>query len=42
MVELFEDIFWETAVASVGLLMPIISISLIIKLIHWIIIRGSD
>lgn len=42
MIDLFEDIFWETATQAAVLFMPIISIILIVKLIHYFIIRGSD
>lgn len=42
MVDLFEDIFWETATQCVVLFLPIIAIILTIKIIHFLIIRGTD
>lgn len=41
-VDLFENVFWNTATSMVNLLMPIISITLIIKIVHYFIIKGSD
>ena len=42
LVNIFKDLFWETATQGVVLIVPIISIILIMKLIHSVIIRGSD
>ena len=42
MVELWESVFWETATQMAQIIMPIISIILIIKIIHYFIIRGTD
>lgn len=41
-VDLFENIFWNVATNMVYLIMPLISITLIIKIIHYFIIKGSD
>lgn len=42
MVELFESIFWETATQSVVLFVPILSVIIISKLIHFFIIRSAE
>lgn len=42
MTELWESVFWETATKMAAIIMPIISITLIIKIIHYFIVRGTD
>lgn len=41
-VNLFNTIFWNTAQQMALLIMPIISIIVIIKAIHFFIIKGTD
>ena len=41
-VELFEQVFWNVAQNMALLIMPLISITLIIKIIHYFIIKGTD
>ena len=41
-VNLFEQVFWNVAQNMALLIMPLISITLIIKIIHYFIIRGTD
>ena len=38
-VDLFENVFWEVATNMAYLIMPLISITLIIKIIHYFIIK---
>ena len=39
MVELFETYFWETATASVQLIVPILALFLVFRLIHDLLYR---
>lgn len=41
-VSLFEQVFWNVAQNMALLIMPLISITLIIKIIHYFIIKGTD
>ncbi len=41
-VNLFEQVFWNVAQNMALLIMPLISINLIIKIIHYFIIKGTD
>lgn len=41
-VDLFESVFWEVATNMVVLIMPLISITLIIKILYYFIIKGTD
>lgn len=41
-VDLFENVFWEVATNMVVLIMPLISITLIIKILYYFIIKGTD
>ena len=41
-IDLFESVFWNVATNMVYLIMPLISITIIIKIIHYFIIKGTD
>lgn len=40
MFELFETYFWETAVASINLIVPILGLFLLFRLVHDMLWRG--
>lgn len=39
---LFESVFWNTATQMALIIMPIISITIIVKIIHYFIIKAGD